>query len=53
MIFTTLFITCLAVDKLAAGRPGMILAGLAIIEIVINHFSKLEASYEKQKSSHE
>ena len=47
MIFTALFIIRLAVDKLGGGGPGMILAGLTILEIVIDHFSKLEASYEK------
>ena len=35
MIFTTLFIIRLAVDKLGGGGPGMILAGLAIVEIVV------------------
>ena len=41
MIFTTLFIICLAVDKLAGGGPGMTLAGLTILEIVIRTSDKI------------
>lgn len=42
MIFTTLFIICLAVDKLVGGGPGMILAGLVIIEIIIRTLKRSE-----------
>ena len=41
MIFTTLFIIRLAVDKLAGGGPGMTLAGLVIIEIIIRTSDKI------------
>ena len=40
MIFTTLFIIRLAVDKLGGGGPGMILAGLAIVEIVMKSYER-------------
>ena len=44
MIFTTLFIICLAVDKLAGGGLGSLLAGLAILEIITMTFKRLEAA---------